>query len=346
MLLQDLVNTALPFVIFKPPHSGKLHILQQQNDKLFTTVDLAEPGFYFVPFDFDKHPIVLFPENKIEKQAFLVRDFSFDKNNKSQILTPEIDSYQKENHLKNVEKAIKLIVQNDIEKIIISRLQKVSFNSFNPFNAVLKLMQAYDESYVYYWHHPKAGSWMGATPEILINSTHNHIETIALAGTLPITSAEPVAWQMKEIKEQQIVTDYIKKTVSKYTDNLQVSLPETIYQGKLAHIRTKIEATVSSDQLQNLIFDLHPTPAVCGLPTQQAKVLIEQIENYDRKYYTGFLGFKNKHTTDFYVNLRNMSIHQNYLNLYIGGGIIKDSHPEKEWQETLLKSKVLLSVIN
>ena len=346
MLLQDLVNTALPFVIFKTPYSGKLHIWQQQNNKLFTTVDLTEPGYYFAPFDLDKHPIILFPDNQVEKQAFFVREFNSDKKHKSQILTPEIGSGQKESHLKNVEKAIKLIVQNDIEKIIISRQQKVSFNSFNPFNAVIKLMQAYDESYVYYWHHPKSGSWMGATPEILIKSTKNQIETIALAGTLPVRGSEPVAWQMKEIIEQQIVTDYIKKTVLKYTDDIQVSLPETVYQGKLAHIKTKIEASVSSAQLQNLIFDLHPTPAVCGLPTQKAKLLIDQIENYDRKYYTGFLGVKNSTTTSYYVNLRNMSIHQDYLNLYIGGGIVKNSKPVKEWEETIIKSKVLLSVIN
>jgi isochorismate synthase len=69
---------------------------------------------------------------------------------------------------------------------------------------------------------------------------------------------------------------------------------------------------------------LHPTPAVCGLPKQEAKDFILENEGYDRKYYTGFLGELNKEAfnketlkSDLYVNLRCMKIKDNQAHLYV-----------------------------
>ncbi len=91
---------------------------------------------------------------------------------------------------------------------------------------------------------------------------------------------------------------------------------------------------------------MHPTPAVCGIPLDSAKQFIKQTEGYDRKYYTGFLGPCNVNgKTNLFVNLRCAELFANNINLYIGGGITKDSIPEKEWEETELKSKTLLSVL-
>jgi isochorismate synthase len=152
-----------------------------------------------------------------------------------------------------------------LQKIVISRKQEMAYDNFNPFNALLKLMTTYDHSFVYLWHHPKVGSWLGATPEVLLQSSGDIIKTMALAGTLPVKPNVPVTWRPKEIKEQQFVTDEIVSKLKKYSQDITVSLPRTIFQGHLAHIRTDISASIPMKQLSNLVFDIHPTPAVCGL---------------------------------------------------------------------------------
>ena len=91
---------------------------------------------------------------------------------------------------------------------------------------------------------------------------------------------------------------------------------------------------------------MHPTPAVCGLPKQSAKDFILQNENYNRDFYTGFLGEINiLNKTDLFVNLRCIQIVDNIAYIYIGCGITKDSIPDKEFLETVNKSITMKRVI-
>jgi isochorismate synthase len=95
-----------------------------------------------------------------------------------------------------------------------------------------------------------------------------------------------------------------------------------------------------------LIDALHPTPAVCGLPKESAKEFILENEGYDRSFYTGFLGeLSVENRSNLFVNLRCMQVKDATYYIYIGGGITSASVPEKEWEETVAKSKVMLRVL-
>ncbi len=343
MKLSAQINQELPFVIYKKPNSGRLHIWQQTTSGLYTDEDLKTPGFYFTPFSTDQNPSVVFPETHKKEQDFLIREF--ETGQKNQIHPVVTDQILADMHQEKVVKAIALIKQGNLDKMIVSRKQRIDFDAFFSFDALLRLMQHYDESFVYMWHHPKIGTWIGATPELLVSIAHDKLQTMALAGTLPVQKGEPVIWSAKEIKEQQIVTDYIARKLSDFSDRINVGIPQTVYQGKLAHIKTMLTAVVQPKNMVKIIKQLHPTPAVCGLPTGLAKKYIAEIESYNRKYYTGFLGIIGKEQVDLYVNLRSMEVHAGHLDLYVGGGIVIDSVPEKEWQETCIKSHVLLSIL-
>ena len=92
---------------------------------------------------------------------------------------------------------------------------------------------------------------------------------------------------------------------------------------------------------------MHPTPAVCGLPREVAKIFIQQNENYKRTFYTGFLGELNiaNQKSLLFVNLRCMCIEGEIAEVYVGGGITKDSNAKKEWEETIAKSKTMKKVL-
>lgn len=97
--------------------------------------------------------------------------------------------------------------------------------------------------------------------------------------------------------------------------------------------------------LYNLLKDLHPTPAVGGMPKDLAKNFILDNEGYDRSFYAGFAGYENENESEFFVNLRCAKIYSNKINLYVGGGIMPDSIPENEWKETELKSRTIGDLI-
>jgi isochorismate synthase len=91
---------------------------------------------------------------------------------------------------------------------------------------------------------------------------------------------------------------------------------------------------------------LHPTPAVAGLPKEEARRFILENEGYPRRYYSGFAGWLDTAgRSDLYVNLRCMHIRPHRLTLYSGGGLLPSSVMETEWRETEDKLQTMLSVI-
>jgi isochorismate synthase len=210
-------------------------------------------------------------------------------------------------------------------------------------------MVNYPNAYCYLWYHPKVGLWLGATPELLVTQNQLQISTSALAGTAAVTDTTPPNWKNKELKEQQFVTDYIKKILSNQVENLLVSDTETIKAGALWHLKTSFSGRLlAKSSLKDIILQLHPTPAVCGTPRENAKNFILAHEGYSRSYYTGYLGelqLAGANQVSLYVNLRCIQMDGNRIMIYVGGGITADSNPEQEWIETQNKSKTMANLL-
>ena len=194
------------------------------------------------------------------------------------------------------------------------------------------------------------------------------MSTISLAGTRKFEENLEFTWNKKEIEEQQIVTDYIVNRLKDSVTNVSVSEAKTHQAGSLLHLCAMISGRMPfSTNIGDIITTLHPTPAICGFPTEAAKSFIIQEEKYDRAFYTGYLGELNlkeetsrnrnrknqensayrtvRSRSELYVNLRCMQLTDTKRILYIGGGITKDSDPESEWQETLAKSQIMKRVL-
>ena len=96
---------------------------------------------------------------------------------------------------------------------------------------------------------------------------------------------------------------------------------------------------------QQMLELLHPTSAVCGMPKEPSKQFIMENEGFDRGYFSGFLGPVHVgKETNIFVNLRCMKLLPQQAILYAGAGIIANSIPEKEWNETEIKMQTLLKV--
>jgi isochorismate synthase len=169
---------------------------------------------------------------------------------------------------------------------------------------------------------------------------------MALAGTMPF--AENIGWSDKNIQEQRYVATYITEKLEHFSSDISEQGPRTVRAGHLAHLRSDFLFTLNDvNRLGSLIEALHPTPAVCGLPKEEAFRFILDNEHNDRRYYSGFMGpLHLMSETRLFVTLRCMQIFRDGYRLYAGGGLLRDSQEEQEWQETEAKLETMRRLLN
>lgn len=359
-------NKQLPFVVYRKPNRGQIFACLQKDAVLHTTTNFTEHGFVFSPFDTINKTVLLPIENC---ESISLNNY----NNKDFVITEKIENKlnveSKALHIDLVSKGVAAINNNKFKKVVLSRKELVKLYDTNPMSIFKKLLTKYASAFVYCWYHPKVGLWLGATPETLIKIEGNRFSIMALAGTQNFNGTTDVVWKDKEKQEQQFVTDFIVSNIAPFVNQTKITDTETVKAGNLLHLKTIILAELKPEKsnLKSLISVLHPTPAVCGLPKVEAKAFILENENYEREFYTGFLGELNletkvaprsgkrnienrayqvpKKSTQLYVNLRCMQLKNNEASIYVGGGITKTSNAKSEWEETVSKSLVIKSIL-
>lgn len=356
----------LPFVVYRKPNSNEVLTLLQKNKIRYTTSDYAETGFVFAPFD-NREESILIPLEHSEQISVIPAQAGIQTNiAKSPIAENNSD---RAFHINLVQKGIDAIKRGQLQKVVLSRRESHNLSDVNPIGIFKRMLNNYSLAFVYCFYHPEIGLWLGATPETLLKIDGHRFFTTALAGTQQYKGMLDVQWNRKEQEEHQMVTNFIVDNLQPLASNLKVEPVETIKAGSLLHLKTNISGALDLNRisLKQILHSLHPTPAVCGLPKEEAKHFILEHEHYNREFYTGFLGelnFKEKKfrstkrhnvendafatitiNSNLFVNLRCMQLKSDEAILYVGGGITKDSNPESEWQETNNKTQTIKSVL-
>ncbi|WP_205503302.1 chorismate-binding protein [Rufibacter psychrotolerans] len=249
--------------------------------------------------------------------------------------------------------AVKAMQAGCLEKVVLSRTKTLPlFEGFGLLKAFTQLTQLYPTAYVSLVAIPGLGTWLGASPELLVQiDRHKVFRTVALAGTQPVTDGLTPAdaiWRQKEIEEQALVQRYIVSCFRHLRLREYVEMgPRTVMAGNLLHLKTDFSAAmdeVGFPKLGTQMLELlHPTSAVGGMPKADALKMIHQLELHDRRYYSGFLGpVQLGQETNLFVNLRCVELGQDTVTAYAGAGMTADSVPAKEWQETELKMQTVL----
>lgn len=312
-------------IIFKLPFEEKCYTIEENSQ---------ENKVSFYPFT---------GNSKISFKGNLT-EISFDELSEIQYILPENPEYEKnetfEEYVKKIEKTIDFIKSNQLPKLVIARKKTIAASTSDIVDAFGKLCKKYPSAFVYFFAE-NGISWIGAFSELLgkFNKKTSEFETMSLAGTLPVNEQ----WNKKEIEEQKPVTNYIFKILQKYSPKIEKSETYDHISGNIKHLRTDFKAKINKEDFNNLISELHPTPAVCGFPKEICKKAIADLENFDREFYAGFSRIETENEIFCFVNLRCGKLFKNSIQLFAGGGITALSNPEKEWQETELKMQALES---
>jgi len=337
-------NQHLPFVLFSHPDEEFIKVSLQHDDVLYDMDSYLNEAFIFAPFDFSKKPYCM-PSHKGEtfteaypKKNILHQEFD---------IKEDIKAAKK--YIKRIKGAIKVIKNRKAIKIVTSRKKDIDLNQFNLIDLIIRLLNLYPKAFRYVWYHPKTGLWCGASPELLVKTKGPSFITMALAGTQKYQEGIDPVWNHKEKEEQQIVVDSISTSLQKVTSVVKISKTYTRRAASLVHLCTDITGILKKGKttLSSITSTLHPTPAVCGTPQKFVKKYILKNEDYNREFYTGFLGpiCEKESCSKLFVNLRCMKIKNNIASLFVGGGITISSDPESEWEETEHKLQTMLQVI-
>ena len=262
------------------------------------------------------------------------------------------------------------LLNGEFQKIVLSRcVQEMRREEQSPLTLFQKACDLYPRMFISLVYTPQSGMWLMATPEILLEGGGNDWHTIALAGTMKLegdslsfdsppsqgeTRMTDITWTTKNIQEQRYVATYLMECLEHFSSQITEEGPYTARAANLVHLRSDFNFVMEDTQrIGELIRSLHPTPAVCGLPKQQAFDFIRRNESQSRQYYSGFSGPLNLSSdshedaqTHLFVSLRCMQILADSYVLYAGGGLLKDSVEEQEWEETEAKLETMRKLID
>ena len=373
MNLKSLWSSAIvmngSMAVWRFPRKGKVHFLADLSDApIKGQIDLQNinPGFVVSPFMNPEGNETLFLESdilascvngewKIEKgelEKHVCSPITYHLN-----IRPDTEISGEISHfIKMVADGITAIEEGEFDKVVSARtydepLQE-NFDIIEQFN---RMEKAYPDAFVSLVSIPGCGTWMGATPELLIESSADHFRTVSVAGTQPFPldkDLSEAAWNQKEIEEQAMVSRYIIEQfkIIRLREFIETG-PRSVRAGNMIHLKTEYTVDLKKvhfPELGTIMLNLlHPTSAVCGMPKFSALRFITANEHLNREFYSGYLGPVNmKGMSRLYVNLRCMQILRTRAVLYAGAGITHDSIPEKEWEETALKCQTLLDVMN
>lgn len=256
----------------------------------------------------------------------------------------------REEHEQSVKMAIQELRSGVAEKVVISKIKVVPFDLIQNGSDIERIFVSLSEKFpsaFTFFYSIKNEAWIGATPEVLFEKKEHQIKTVSLAGTRLATGSNE-EWGQKEKREQQVVTDFITNTINEINGkSLQINGPFTAQAAHLEHLKSELSFESELD-IFSLVKAFHPTPAVCGLPRGAGFQLINRLEKHERGNYAGVVGWTSAQSAHLFVQLRCARIDATANKAYIfsGGGIMKDSIPEKEWEEAENKANVMLNLFS
>ena len=218
------------------------------------------------------------------------------------------------------------------------------------------LRAAYPSCFTYLITGADGTAFAGASPELLVRRSGDRAFAQPMAGSVArgATDAEDdgLARQLedsaKDAVEHRVVSEFVVDALRPFARSVAARSPEVVRFTNIQHLATSVTAELThppADALE-LAAALHPTPAVGGWPREAADAMIDELEDMERGWYAGAVGWIDGNGDgEFAVALRCGLLWEDGARLYAGVGVMPDSDPERELEETELKFKALLTAL-
>jgi len=253
--------------------------------------------------------------------------------------------------------ALQAIQKHWVHKLVLAHaLDVFSPIPFNPVQSLQNLRQLHPDCRIFSVNHGGGSTFLGASPETLVQVRNGQLTTDALAGSAArgrtLTEDRTLGQQLlqspKERHEHQIVVDFLRDRLTHLGIPAQGrSTPTLLKLSNIQHLHTPIYGPLPAHlHPLDLLATLHPTPAVAGIPPQTAMDLIQQYECFGRSLYAAPIGWVDASgNAEFIVGIRSALISGHQARLFAGAGIVSGSDPQREQAEVNLKLQALLRAL-
>ena len=255
-----------------------------------------------------------------------------------------------------VRRAKEFITAGDVIQVVLSQKFSSEFNG-DDFTLYRHLRSVNPSPYMFYLDFG-ATKVIGASPEVLVRLTGDHVELKPIAGTRA-RGENPEADEAlkkeleedpKERAEHIMLVDLGRNDVGKVALPGSVTVPRLMEVERYSHVMhlvSKVEGQLKPDMDSfDLFMSAFPAGTVTGAPKIRAMEIIHDLEPEPRGPYAGAVGyFSFNGDMDFCITIRTITIHHNRLSIQVGAGIVADSSPEGEYQETLKKAGAMFRTL-
>lgn len=264
---------------------------------------------------------------------------------------PHIEAY-----LNSIEQVTSLIKRNEAKKVVIARSLALQFEETITSPQILShVLQEQPESYLFGLERENL-FFYGASPERLVKVEEGKAYSSCVAGSIKrgATADEDEAFgqellnDTKNLGEHKYVVDMISQTFYENCEDVQLPYgPSLLKIRDIQHLFTPVEGTLHDEAtILQLVKSLHPTPALGGVPRREAMEAIRKYEPMNRGMYAAPIGWIDAQGNgEFAVAIRSAALVDKKAYLYAGGGIVADSEPLSEYEETLVKFRPMLRAL-
>jgi anthranilate synthase component 1 len=269
--------------------------------------------------------------------------------------TPQSNTSKSEFY-KMVEKAKEYISAGDIFQVVLSQKFSVECKT-DPFQVYRALRVINPSPYLFYLNFPEV-KLMGSSPEVLVKVENNKVITRPLAGTRPrgkdnyqdLQLQQELLNDEKEIAEHIMLVDLGRNDLGRVCKIGSVEVTELMgieKYSKVMHIVSQVEGEKREDiNSLDVLKAAFPAGTVSGAPKVRAMEIIDELEKEGRGVYAGAVGYIDfSGNLDTCITIRTFSFKDELLNIQVGAGIVLDSVPEREYQETLNKARALFRAL-
>lgn len=245
---------------------------------------------------------------------------------------------------------------SDIRKAVLSVTRELRFSAPVDTDRLLASLRAQNpEGYQFRVPLPGGGDLIGVSPELLLRKQGERLHSNPLAGSArrqPVAeedraAADRLLASTKDQYEHRLVIDEVRRVLEPYCRTLEVpETPSLLATPALWHLSTQVDGVLRdpATTVLQLACLLHPTPAVCGIPTDRARKLISLVEPFERGLFTGMVGWCDANGDgEWVVTIRCGTVKRDTVRLFAGAGIVEASEPAAEWAETQAKLGTMLS---
>lgn len=262
---------------------------------------------------------------------------------------------QKEIWIKQVESALEQIKAGKFHKIVLSRQVTTELSCYPNFSRIVQELESkYPKCYIFAFR-KNDSTFFGASPEKLAKISNGWVEADALAGSIGRGSTEQediileneLLSSKKNLNEQKAVVEFIVNSFDDFSEEIIYESEPIIRKlPNIQHLWTPIKARLKGNKsILSILKDIHPTPAICGVPWNNALISIKEMEIHSRGLFAGMIGWFNfKNEGEFAVAIRSALAKGKCIYALAGCGIVEGSDPEQEYNEAELKLRPILTL--